>query len=104
MRRILLSCLLCLVLGLPGLVMSEGEDDNKAEVSLYGRLWPKVDLYVLPVDGDASHGHHGRDIAARRGRKLQIERDAHRCCPWRKCGSTLTGMGTVGTPMKESIS
>ena len=53
MRRILLSCLLCLVLGLPGLVMSEGDDDNKAEVSLYGRLWPKV-TYTSPSDGDAS--------------------------------------------------
>ena len=41
MKRILLSCMLCFVLVLPGLAMSEEHEDNTS-VSLYGRLWPKV--------------------------------------------------------------
>ena len=52
MKRMLLSCLLCLVLGLPGVVMS-GEHDDKTDVSLYGRLWPKV-TYISPSDDDPS--------------------------------------------------
>ena len=78
MKRILLSCLLCVVLGLPGMVMSE-EHENKASVSLYGRLWPKV-TYKSPSDEGCDYGHHGRDIAARCCRELQIERHTHRCC------------------------
>ena len=50
MKRMLLSCLLCLVLGLPGVVMS-GEHDDRTDVSLYGRLWPKV-TYRSPSDRD----------------------------------------------------
>ncbi len=50
MKRILLSCLLCVVLALPGMVMSE-EHENKASGSLYGRLWPKV-TYKSPSDGE----------------------------------------------------
>ena len=50
MKRILLSCLLCLVLGLPGIAVSEGHEDN-ASVSVYGRLWPKV-TYTSPSEGD----------------------------------------------------
>ena len=52
MKRILVSCLLCLVLGLPGMVMSEEHEDNTS-VSLYGRLWPRV-TYSSPSDGDPS--------------------------------------------------
>ena len=52
MKRILMSCLLCIGLALPGMVMSE-EHENKASVSLYGRLWPKV-TYTNPSDGDPS--------------------------------------------------
>ena len=52
MKRMLLSCLLCLVLGLPGVVMS-GEHDDKTDVSLYGRLWPKV-TYSSPSNDDPS--------------------------------------------------
>ena len=52
MKRILVSCLLCFVLALPGLVMSEGHEDNTS-VSLYGRLWPKV-TFTSPSDGDQS--------------------------------------------------
>ncbi len=50
MKRILMSCLLCIGLALPGMVMSE-EGDNKADVSLYGRLWPRV-TYTSPSDED----------------------------------------------------
>ena len=50
MKRILMSCLLCIGLALPGMVMSE-EHENKASGSLYGRLWPKV-TYKSPSDGD----------------------------------------------------
>ena len=50
MKKILLSCLLCFALGLPGIVMSEEHGDNTS-VSLYGRLWPKV-TYSNPSDGD----------------------------------------------------
>ena len=52
MKKMLPSCLLCLVLALPGVVMSAAHDDG-TEVSLYGRLWPKV-TYASPSDGDAS--------------------------------------------------
>ena len=52
MKRILLSCLLCVGLALPGVVMSEAHEDN-ASVSLYGRLWPKI-TYTSPSDGDPS--------------------------------------------------
>ena len=52
MKRILVSCLLCIGLALPGMVMSE-EHEDKASVSLYGRLWPKV-TYKSPSDGDPS--------------------------------------------------
>ena len=52
MKRILMSCLLCIGLALPGMVMSE-EHENKVSVSLYGRLWPKV-TYTNPSDGDPS--------------------------------------------------
>ena len=52
MKRILLSCMLCFVLALPGLAMSEEHEDNTS-VSLYGRLWPKV-TYSSPSDGDPS--------------------------------------------------
>ena len=52
MKKILLSCLLCFVLGLPGIVMSE-EHENNTSVSLYGRLWPKV-TYTSPSEGDPS--------------------------------------------------
>ena len=52
MKRILVSCLLCFVLGLPGMVMSDGHEDNTS-VSLYGRLWPKI-TYMSPSDGDPS--------------------------------------------------
>ena len=52
MKRILVSCLLCFVLGLPGLVMGEGHEDNTS-VSLYGRLWPKI-TYTSLSGGDAS--------------------------------------------------
>ena len=50
MRRILLSCLLCIGLALPGVAMSDGHGDN-ASVSVYGRLWPKV-TYTSPSEGD----------------------------------------------------
>ena len=50
MKRILMSCLLCIGLALPGVVMSE-EHENKASGSLYGRLWPKV-TYKSPSDGE----------------------------------------------------
>ena len=52
MKRILVSCLLCIGLALPGVVMSE-EHENKASVSLYGRLWPKV-TYKSPSDEKAT--------------------------------------------------
>ena len=52
MKRILVSCLLCVVLGLPGMVVSEEHEDNTS-VSLYGRLWPKV-TYSSPSEGDPS--------------------------------------------------
>ena len=52
MKRILLTCLLCIGLALPGLAMSDGHEEN-ASVSLYGRLWPKV-TYTSPSDGDPS--------------------------------------------------
>ena len=50
MKRILVSCLLCFVLALPGLVMSE-EHESDTSVSLYGRLWPKITLQS-PSDGN----------------------------------------------------
>lgn len=50
MRRILLSCLLCIGLALPGAAMSDAHGDN-ASVSVYGRLWPKV-TYTSPSEGD----------------------------------------------------
>ena len=50
MKRILLSCILCIGLVLPGVVMGEAHEDN-ASVSLYGRLWPKI-TYTSPSDGD----------------------------------------------------
>ena len=52
MKQILVSCLLCIGLALPGVVMSEAHGDN-LDVSLYGRLWPKV-TYTSPSDGDPS--------------------------------------------------
>ena len=52
MKKILLTGLLCFVLGLPGIVMSEGHEENTS-VSLYGRLWPKV-TYSSPSEGDPS--------------------------------------------------
>ena len=52
MKRILVTSLLCFVLGLPGLVMSEGHESDTS-VSLYGRLWPKV-TYTSPSEGDPS--------------------------------------------------
>ena len=52
MKRILLSCLLCIGLALPGLVVSE-EHEDKTDVSLYGRLWPKV-TYKSLSSGDTS--------------------------------------------------
>ena len=52
MKRILVSCLLCIGLALPGMVMAEAHED-KTSVSLYGRLWPKV-TYTSPSDGDPS--------------------------------------------------
>ena len=51
-KRILVSCVLCFVLALPGLVMSEAHEDNTS-VSLYGRLWPKV-TYTSLSGGGAS--------------------------------------------------
>ena len=50
MKRIVVSCLLCLAVGLPGMAMSDGHESN-VSVSLYGRLWPKV-TYVSPSEGD----------------------------------------------------
>ena len=50
MKRILLSCLLCIGLALPGVVLSDAHGDN-ASVSVYGRLWPKV-TYTSPSEGD----------------------------------------------------
>ena len=52
MKRILVSCLLCIGLALPGAVLSDAHGDN-ASVSLYGRLWPKV-TFKSPSDGDQS--------------------------------------------------
>ena len=52
MKRILVSCLVCIGLALPGMAVSEEHEDN-VSVSLYGRLWPKV-TYMSPSDGDAS--------------------------------------------------
>ena len=52
MKRILVSCLLCFILGLPGIAVSDGHEENTS-VSLYGRLWPKV-TYTSPSDGDPS--------------------------------------------------
>ena len=52
MKRIVVSCVLCLVMGLPGMVMG-GEHESDTSVSLYGRLWPKV-TYTSPSEGDAS--------------------------------------------------
>lgn len=52
MKRILVSCLLCIGLALPGVVLSDAHEDNTS-VSLYGRLWPKV-TYTSPSDGDPS--------------------------------------------------
>ena len=52
MKRILVSCLLCIILGLPGVVLSDAHGDN-ASVSVYGRLWPKV-TYTSPSNGDPS--------------------------------------------------
>ena len=52
MKRILVSCLLCIGLALPGVVLSDAHGDN-ASVSLYGRLWPKV-TFTSPSDGDQS--------------------------------------------------
>ena len=52
MKRILVSCLLCVGLALPGVVLSDAHGDN-ASVSVYGRLWPKV-TYTSPSDGDPS--------------------------------------------------
>lgn len=50
MKRILLSCLLCIGLALPGVALSDGHEENTS-VSLYGRLWPKV-TYTSPSDDD----------------------------------------------------
>ena len=52
MKRIVVSCLLCLVVGLPGMAMSDGHESDTS-VSLYGRLWPKI-TYVAPSEGDES--------------------------------------------------
>lgn len=52
MRRILLNCLLCIGLALPGVAMSDGHE-NDTDISLYGRLWPKV-TYISPSDRDPS--------------------------------------------------
>ena len=52
MKRIVVSCVLCLVMGLPGMVMG-GEHESDTSVSLYGRLWPKV-TYTSPSEGDQS--------------------------------------------------
>ena len=52
MKRILVSCLLCIGLALPGVVLSDAHGDN-ASVSVYGRLWPKV-TYTSPSNGDQS--------------------------------------------------
>lgn len=52
MKRILVSCLVCIGLALPGMAVSEEHEDN-VSVSLYGRLWPKV-TYTSPSDGDPS--------------------------------------------------
>ena len=52
MKRILVSCLLCIGLALPGVVLSDAHGDN-ASVSVYGRLWPKV-TYTSPSNGDPS--------------------------------------------------
>lgn len=65
MKRILLSCLLCLVLGLPGIAVSEGHEDN-ASVSLYGRLWPKV-TYSIPSDDDRNPSTDITDALSRLG-------------------------------------
>ena len=50
MKRMLLICLVCIGLALPGVVMSEAHEDS-VSVSLYGRLWPKV-TYKSPSDVD----------------------------------------------------
>ena len=52
MKRIVVSCLLCVVLGLPGIVASEGHEDM-TDISVYGRLWPKV-TYTSLSDGNTS--------------------------------------------------
>lgn len=52
MKRIVVSCLLCLAVGLPGMAMSDGHESDTS-VSLYGRLWPKI-TYSSPSEGDQS--------------------------------------------------
>ena len=41
MRRMVVSAMDCLFLGLPGMVASETREDRN-DVCPYGRLWPKV--------------------------------------------------------------
>ena len=52
MKKVLLTGLLCFLLGLPGMVMSAEHEENTS-ISLYGRLWPKV-TYSNPSEGDPS--------------------------------------------------
>ena len=65
MKRILLSCLLCIGLALPGVVMSDGHENN-TDISLYGRLWPKV-TYSIPTDDDRNPSTDIRDALSRLG-------------------------------------
>ena len=65
MRRILLSCLLCIGLALPGVAMSDGHENN-TDISLYGRLWPKV-TYVNPSDDDRNPSTDITDALSRLG-------------------------------------
>lgn len=52
MRRMLVAVLACLVLALPLMAAGEAHED-RTDVSLYGRLWPKI-TYSSPSDGDPS--------------------------------------------------
>lgn len=65
MRRILLSCLLCIGLALPGVAMSDGHENN-TDISLYGRLWPKV-TYSIPTDDDKNPNTDITDAISRLG-------------------------------------
>ena len=52
MRRMLVAALVCLILVPPLMAAGEAHED-RTDVSLYGRLWPKI-TYSSPSDGDPS--------------------------------------------------